>query len=55
MDFRILEFGFFMTAVTEIGHIPYEFYTVFLLRMLLVLRCDVAGITSYAQSTVVIF
>jgi hypothetical protein len=55
MDIRILEFGFFMAAITEVRHLPYEFNPAFLLRMLLVLNFTMAGIASYAKSSMVIF
>ena len=55
MDVGILKFGFLVTAVAEIGHIPDKFHAAFLLRMRLVLRCDMAGAATYSESAVVIF
>jgi hypothetical protein len=55
MDIRILKFGFLMAAVTEVGYISYEFHTAFLLRMLLILYRGMARVTTYGESSVIIF
>jgi len=55
MDVRILKLGFLVATVTEIWHIPDEFYAAFLFRMLLVFRSDMAGAATDSQSAVFIF
>jgi hypothetical protein len=54
MDVGFLESRFLMTAVTELGYLPFEFYAAFLLRMCFVRSDNMAGSAAYAKGGVVI-